>query len=111
MSRCINLKYEGKTYELTFTRETVKQAEDSGFDIRAFAAGSKPATMNPLLFYCAFLARNKKIKRNKVDEIYEHIEDKKRLFEALVDLYAETLAPLVDDAEVEDGKKVEWDLT
>lgn len=113
MSRCIKLKYEGKTYELTFTRETVKRAEDAGFDLRAFASNSKPATMNPLLFYCAFLAKNPKIRRKIVDEIYEHIHNKQQLTEALADLYSETLAPLVADdeeAEAEDEKKVEWGL-
>lgn len=113
MSRCIKLKYDGKTYELTFTRATVERAEDAGFDLRVFAMNSKPATMNPLLFYCSFMARHPKMRRKDVDEIYEHIHDKKKLTEALAELYAETLEPLVADdeaAEVEDAKKVEWDL-
>lgn len=113
MARSIKLKYDGKTYDLTFTRETVKRAEDSGFDLRVFAMNSKPATMNPLLFYCAFMAKQPKIRRKVVDDIYEHIHNKQQLTEALAEIYADTLAPLVEDdesAEADDEKKVEWDL-
>lgn len=105
----IRVKYGGKTYDLTFTREAVEQAERIGFDIQAFLNGTKPATMNPLLFYSAFFARHRKIKRRDVDEIYAHIPDKNSLLKALAEMYADTLDPLVDSAE-DDGKKAEWEM-
>lgn len=109
MADCIKLKYDGVTYELTFTRETVKQAESAGFDIRAFLEGTRPGTMNSLLFSAAFAARNRKVKRRVIDEIYDHLSDKTDLLVALAELYAATLETLTDSAAEDDGKKVTWE--
>lgn len=109
MTDCVKLKYDGVTYELTYTRESVKQMEADGFDIRAFVSGTMPATMNSKLFTGAFFARNRKMKRRIIDEIYDHINDKTDLLLALAELYANTLETLTDTAAEDDGKKVTWE--
>lgn len=109
MADCVKLTYDNVTYELTYTRESVKQMENTGFNFLDFVNGSKPATMNPLFFAGAFRARHPKIKRRLVDEIYNHLEKKPELIEVLVDLYSATLDTLVDSAaETDDGKNVTW---
>lgn len=109
MADCIKLTYDNVTYELTYTRESVKRMESEGFNFLDFANGAKPATMNPLFFAGAFKARHAKTKRRLIDEIYNHIENKSALFEVLADLYAATLDTLVDSAaETDDGKNVTW---
>lgn len=109
MADCIKLKYDGKVYELTFTRETVRQIEGQGFNIQAFVNGSQPATQNPLLFRGSFYARNKKVKNKLIDEIYDHLDNKSDLLVALADLYSTTLETIIDTAAENDGKNVTWE--
>ena len=109
MADCVKLTYNGVTYELTYTRESVKQMEAAGFDFQDFVNGRRPATLNPLFFEGAFNARNRKMKRQLKTEIYEHLDNKSDLFVALAELYAATVETLVDTAaEADDGKKVTW---
>lgn len=106
----IKLTYDGKIYELTFTRESVRQMERSGFKIQDLLNGATPATSYKQLFDGAFLARNKKLNRHKIDEIYEHLGDKTDLITALAELYGATLETLTDTASEDDGKKVTWEM-
>lgn len=105
----IRLTYDKKVYELTFTRETVKQLEQAGFNLRELADGSKPATMSEMLFTGAFAARHRKTKRKEISEIYDHLSNKPELTVALVELYSATLETLTDTAAVDDGKNVTWE--
>lgn len=109
MAEMIKLTYDKATYELTFTRESVKQMEGSGFDVQAFVHGTKPGTMNFMLFEGAFAARNRKVKRKTIAEIYDHLENKSDLLVALAELYTATLETLIDTAAETDGKKVTWE--
>lgn len=106
----IKLIYDGDIYELTYTRESIRQMESAGFDIQAFVNGTKPATMPSMLFEGAFIARNKGVKRKVIDDIYAHITEKTELLVALAELYSNTLSTLTDNAAVEDdGKNVSWE--
>lgn len=105
----IRLTYDKNVYELTFTRETVKQLEQAGFNLRELVEGSKTANMFELLFTGAFAARHRKTKRKVISEIYEHLNNKGDLIAALVELYSETLETLTDTAAVDDGKNVTWE--
>lgn len=109
MTDCIKLTYDKITYELTFTRESVRKMEAAGFDIQALINGTKPGTMNPMLFAGAFSARNRKIKGKLIDEIYAHLDNKTDLLAALAELYGATLETLTDTAAEDDGKKVTWE--
>lgn len=106
----IKLTYDGKIYELTFTRETVRQMEQNGFRIQDLMNGATPATSYKQLFDGSFMARNRKLARRKIDEIYEHLDGKTELITALAELYASTLSTLTDSAAEDDGKKVTWEM-
>ena len=101
MSKTITLKYEGKTYNLAYTRESVVMMEQTGFVADDLFV--KPATMIPMLFYGAFRVNHKGMKRRDVDEIYNSIENRSDLIAALVDMYRETVTSLVANDDVEEG--------
>lgn len=105
----IKITYDKETYDLTYTRETVRQMERQGFDFAAFARGERPGTLSLQLFEGAFIARNKKMSRRDISAIYDHLDDKSDLLVALAEMYNDTLATLVDSAAEDDGKKVTWE--
>lgn len=100
----MKIKFDGKSYELMYTRETVKQAEAGGFNLNALE--SQPATQMEKLFYGAFTARCKGVKRKTVDDIWNHmtVEERVELCGILADMYADSINSMVDD-----GKKVTWE--
>ena len=61
----------GKKYTLTFTRETVKEAEGDGFKINEI--DQYPLTRIPELFHYAFLANHEDITREETDELLDMI--------------------------------------
>ena len=103
----LKIGYNGKQYELGFTRNTVVAMERNGFNIHEIA--DKPMTMLPMFWEGAFMAYNKGIKRNLMDEIYQNIRDKQGLIEALTELYAETLNTLTDEPEEAKGNAT-WEI-
>lgn len=93
----INLTYENKEYVLEYNRQSVKTMENQGFVLDELTA--KPANMIPLLFSGAFIKNHSGkngVKRRVVDEIFEEIDDKTALIEALMEMYAETLSTLTE---------------
>ena len=104
----VRLDYDGETYTLCYTRETVRQMESSGFNIQDYVNGTRPGTQNYMLFEGAFRAKHAKIKRKRVSEIYDHIDDKSGLNLVLAEMYGETLSSMLDGAE-DDGKKATWE--
>ena len=100
----MKIKFDGKSYELIYTRETVKQAEAGGFNLNAME--SQPATQMEKLFCGAFTARCKGVKRKTVDDIWNHmtVEERVELCGILADMYADAINSMADD-----GKKVTWE--
>ena len=94
MSKIV-LTHENKEYELEFNRQSVKMMESQGFVLDELT--SKPMTMIPLLFSGAFIKNCKGTKRAVIDEIFDGINDKTGLMQALMEMYAETLSTLTDD--------------
>lgn len=94
MSKIV-LNHEKKEYVLEYSRQSVKTMESQGFVLDEIT--SKPMTMIPLLFSGAFYKNCKGVKRNVIDEIYDGIGDKTALMQALMEMYAETLATLTDE--------------
>ena len=93
----INLTYEKKEYVLEYNRQSVKTMESQGFVLEELT--TKPMTMIPLLFAGAFIKNHSGkdgVKRKVIDEIFEEIGDKTALMEALMEMYADTLASLTD---------------
>jgi len=93
----INLTYDKKEYVLEYNRQSVKTMENQGFVLEELT--KKPANMIPLLFAGAFIKNhsgNNSVKRRVVEEIFDSIEDKQALMEALMEMYAETLSTLTE---------------
>ena len=114
MATKITVKYQKNEYTLEFSRSAVKQMEQQGFVLDQI--GDKPMTMVPLLVYGAFMKHHKGIKRNLVDEIYEHITDKvgdgeNGFIQALLEMYAETVNTLTDNSSVDEGNAATWKVT
>lgn len=96
--RTINFTYNGQEYKLGFTLATVEQMERAGFVLREL--GTKTATRSQELFYGAFLADHKGIKRKLVDEIYKNLKDKEGLITALAEIYNEAGDSLMEEGNV-----------
>ncbi len=88
---------DGISYTLEFTRESVKFAEQRGFDINDVSRF--PMTKLPELFFYAFRAHHKNVSRDKTDKIlFEKmggIPD--GLIERLGQLYAVPFMALTDE--------------
>lgn len=106
MSKQLHFSYEGKDYTLEYTKRTIKQMEDNGFIIDQM--NQKPMTTLPELFAGAFRANHKTIKRDLIDEIYDHMPNKEDLIIKLVEMYNEQMEGLVNEPDEHDSKKVEW---
>lgn len=93
----INLTYDKKEYVLEYNRQSVKTMENQGFVLEELT--KKPANMIPMLFAGAFIKNHSGqngVKRKVIDEIFDSIENKTELVEALMEMYAETLSTLTD---------------
>ena len=93
----INLTYDKKDYILEYNRQSVKTMENQGFVLEDLT--KKPANMIPLLFAGAFIKNHSGkngVSRKVVDEIFDGIDDKTALMEALMEMYAETLGSLTE---------------
>lgn len=106
MSKQITFSYDGKDYKLEFTRRTIRQMEENGFNIQLI--GEKPMTMLPDFFAGAFRANHKNVKREVIDEIYTNMLNKDKLIEKLVEMYNEPLSALMDEPDENSVKKVDW---
>ena len=103
---------DGKnTYELTFTRDSVEATERAGFQIGQYTQMTNLLSNSRALFYGAFIARNKGIKRKLVDDMLAHIENKEGLMAALMEMYADSIKALVaTDEEDKTAKNATWEI-
>lgn len=105
MAKTIEFSYNGNDYTLEFTRATIRQMENEGFNTNAL--GDKPMTYLPALFAGAFKAHHRFLKRDTIDEIYSRMPDKDKLIEALSQMYNEPLQELLAQPE-DESKNVDW---
>lgn len=98
-------KETGREYILDFTRETVRFAEDRGFDWDEL--GNKPATLIPLIWYTAFRRYEPRMAFNKAEKLLEDAGGlSPKMIARLKELYDQALASLVaDDTEDEEKAK------
>ena len=106
MAKTITLTYNDVNYTLEYTRRTVSQLEQQGFNINAI--GEKPVTMVPMLYEGAFLAHHRMTKNDIIWKIYDEISDKEGLMAALAEMYAEPIEALFEESE-ETEKNVKWE--
>lgn len=95
----ITITFDKTEYTLEYNRQSVKTMEAQGFVLDELT--SKPMTMIPMLFSGAFIKNHRGLKRALIDDIFDNINDKSCLMEALMEMYAETLSSLTDNAETE----------
>lgn len=91
----IKFSYDGKDYALGFTRETVLEAEDKGFNLGT--AQTKPLHSTYDMFKYSFLMNHKDITDEEVSKIYDLFTDKSTLNSKLIDLYSDSVNSLLDD--------------
>lgn len=103
---------DGKnTYELTFTRDSVEAAERAGFQIGQYTQMINLLSNSRALFYGAFIARNKGIKRKAVDEMFEHTEEKEELMAMLLEMFMNASKSLLaTDTEDKTAKNATWEI-
>ena len=102
----LQFTYNGKEYTLEFTKNTVQQMERNGFI--AADINDKPMLTLPELFRGAFLANHRFVKREVVEEIYEHMTNKPELIGKLAEMYNEPIESLVKDPDENDEGNVSW---
>lgn len=107
-NREIEIEYDGITYKLGFTRATIRSMESQGFVMQKIA--EQPVTYVPMLWNGAFLLHHKKIKQEKVNEIFNNIENKEDLIPTLASLYAEAMSTLMDEPTEDSTKKATWKI-
>ncbi len=105
MSKQLDIKYRDKEYKLEFTRKSVEIMERQGFV--ASDVDDKPMTVLPALFAGAFIANHRYINSKLIEEIYEHMRNKKELIGKLTEMYNEPINALLDEPEDEEGN-AEW---
>ena len=101
----IVFEHKGTQYTLEFTRDAIKQMERGGFNLEN--AASQPITSLLTLFKGAFIAHHPRTSQAVIDEIWDDLENKDGLFEALVNLYNEPMVALMKEPD-DEGKKIAW---
>ena len=105
MAKTMTFTYDGKDYTLEFTRQTVVQTENMGFNAQYI--DTKPITSLSILFRGAFLAHHRDLPAKEIDKIFENFS-KEGLLEALADLYYEPIRVLMED---NSKNAVKWTMT
>lgn len=106
MAKQIVITYKGSDYTLEFNRRVVKRMEESGFRINT----ETPATMITDLFHGAFQMHHRRIDAGLIDEIWDAQKKKDDLLTALVQMYAEPIAALMDEPDDEEDANPTWKM-
>lgn len=94
MSTKISFTYGGKDYELKFTKRTIKQMEQNGFNYGDI--DTKPVSVLDDLFKGSFLANHKFEKPEVMDQIFSMMKNKDQLADTLAIMYAEQVNGMYD---------------
>lgn len=100
MSKVLTIAYRGEKFNLEYNRHVVKVMEGSGFI--AADIGKYPMLLLDL-FAGAFIKNHPKMKRQKIEQIYDSLKDKDGLLERLVEMYNEPVAALMEEPEDGEG--------
>lgn len=106
MTEKIKFKYGGKEYVLEFTRQSVEEMERRGFVAEEVL--TKPLTVLPTLFAGAFIANHRFTKRKVINEIFEQIDDKGGLLDALAEMYSLVIDEFTEELEKK-NKNLTWE--
>lgn len=106
MSKQIVFTYNDKEYTLEFTPKSIKTMERQGFTTDALE--EKPMNVFPDLFAGAFLANHSSVRREKINEIFEQMNGKKKLLPALVAMYNDVVSAYLLGDDEEDEGNANW---
>lgn len=106
MSKKIEFEYQNEKYCLEYSRDAIKYIEMQGFDMQQFL--KKPMIMGDLAFQGAFVKNHKNINNSKINEIFEHLNDKTKLINTLLEMVQETYDDLYTDSK--DEKNTDWKI-
>ena len=100
----ITFDYGTGHYTLEFTRASVKQMEQNGFDMSRLEG--QPMTMLTALFEGAFIANHKRTFANK-------FKNREKLYDTLMGMYNDTLMTLFDgeEGDEDDAGNVDWGVS
>lgn len=104
----IKISLDGKDYTLAFTRRTVTQMADNGFDITK-ALNENIVGGIPQLFAGAFLKYHRTMSQNEIDNVWDAIPNKEDFLTKLVEMYNEPITALFGEPE-DDAKKATWEV-
>ncbi len=103
----------GNVFTLEFNRDTVKFAEDHGFDIQGFSEGKAPMSGTSDLFYYAFRMHHPRVSRAETDKML--FEDMggvpDGMVNRLIELYAEPFKVLTNSEDGEERKNSKLTVT
>jgi hypothetical protein len=108
MNTKINLTYKGEEYTLEYNRMSVKLLENAGFVFEEFL--EKPMNNIDLVFNGAFIKNHRKLPQVTIDEIFDHLKDKKGLITTLQKMIQETYDALLDEPEDGDEGNATWEV-
>ena len=97
---------KGNEYVLEFDRDSIAYLEKLGFTLAKYS--EQPVTMMPLIFRAAFFKNHKFEKNSVIDDIYENINERTKLMNALVDMVGESYQTLVTDTKNEGN--ADWEM-
>lgn len=101
MAKQLRMNYKGVDYTLEYSRRSIEQMERQGFV--AGEITSKPMTVLPTMFAGAFLKHHRKVKRELIDDIFNHVSNKQDLIGKLAEMYNEPIEALFDEPEEDEG--------
>lgn len=104
MNKALEFDYKGKHYTLTYTRRSIMEMEQRGFNPQKVQ--DAPMSMLPMLFSGAFLTNHRGTPQSTIDDIYESLPEKEKLITKLSKMYVDPVLALMDEPKKE--KAVEW---
>ncbi len=102
----ITIEYNGESYKLGFTRDSIKRMEDRGFDFSK--AEQKQISSLFELVEGAFRTFTPRITTDKIMEVWGALKGKDELYKALMEMFREPLMVLNDP--VEDQGNASWKI-
>lgn len=105
MAKQLNFEFKGVHYCLEYTRTTVRNMEQVGFNINEVT--DKMMIRLPQLFEGAFMAHHGTIKPALVKEIYRAMPNKQDLFLRLREMYLDPYEELLSEPDGDAGN-INW---
>lgn len=102
----ITIEYNGESYKLGFTRDSIKRMEDRGFDFSK--AEQKQISSMFELVEGAFRTYTPRITTDKIMEVWGALKGKDELYKALMEMFKEPLMVLNDPEE--DQGNASWKI-